>query len=262
MKTIRGKFDYFILTATIKNILRNNDRNFSFFRFASRSIVIRVTRIEIRDGRTQEASVLVPSRLKGGVLESKRVYTYRFRSRKNSPITRLHFTIRISPRVSNRSKKANVDVKPILWLFPLPRYSFSLKLDSLYQSKLILIWSNATTFISRKSKRDIFFLLYIKSSTYSGAGFLQRCVPVHAIGHWSPPTWNKQKYSVNIGVLAERSKSKVIDCSFQINISLSRVLQFKYPRFVISFLYYVSLSIYLIDIMSTKYQLIKKKIAD
>lgn len=59
MKTIRGKFDYFILTATIKNILRNNDRNFSFFRFASRSIVIRVTRIEIRDGRTQEASVLV-----------------------------------------------------------------------------------------------------------------------------------------------------------------------------------------------------------
>lgn len=114
MKTIRGKFDYFILTATIKNILRNNDRNFSFFRFASRSIVIRVTRIEIRDGRTQEASVLVPSRLKGGVLESKRVYTYRFRSRKNSPITCLHFTIRISPRVSNRSKKANVDVKPIL----------------------------------------------------------------------------------------------------------------------------------------------------
>lgn len=49
-----------------------------------------------------------------------------------------------------------------------------------------------------------------KSSTYSGAGFLQRCVPVHAIGHWSPPTWNKQQFCEfsSISCSFERKKRK------------------------------------------------------
>lgn len=242
MKTIRDKFDYFILTATIKNILRNNDRNFSFFRFASRSIVIRG--IESRSEMAEHKKPL-SSFHRDWKVEYWRVKEY---IRIDFAVERTRLLL-ASTLPSGFLRAFRIDRRRPMSMssryfdfFPSPDI-LSLS-NSIRCTNRSLFWFDRTQqHLSRgKVKGIFFFLLYIKSSTYSGAGFLQRCVPVHAIGHWSPPTWNKQKYSVNIGVLAERSKSKVIDCSFQINISLSLVfcnsnILDSLSRFYITFLY-------------------------
>lgn len=133
----------------------------------------------------------------GRVLESKRVYTYRFRSRKNSPITASTLQLRISLRVFELIEGQCRCQADTLTLFPdffppsnsilssrtrLPRFTV---LISIYRTTSKGVKVNGGTL----NDISIFFpffpslVSFIKSSTYSGAGFLQRCVPVHAIGH-------------------------------------------------------------------------------
>lgn len=116
-------------------------------------------------------------------------------------------------------------------------------------ARTVLILIYWTTGSKSKRGHDIstfffspFFLLvsFIKSSTYSGAGFLQRCVPVHAIGHWSPPTWNKQ-HILWIGLACYEAKRKshwscrLISRILQISSKRDRIIS----HYIYIYIYYV-----------------------